>query len=57
MAATGKLSEVFPSSAHPSKATQAEVISLLKELGELKEKGIITESEFNAKKKELLSRL
>jgi membrane protease subunit (stomatin/prohibitin family) len=37
--------------------TREEIMATLKELGELKEAGIVTEEEFNAKKKELLSRL
>lgn len=34
-----------------------EVLKLLKELGELKSAGILTEEEFSEKKKELLSKL
>ena len=34
-----------------------EIMKLLKELGELKESGILTQEEFDAKKKELLARL
>ena len=34
-----------------------EVLKLLKELGELKAAGILTEEEFTEKKKELLSKL
>ena len=37
--------------------TREEIMTTLKELGELKESGILTEEEFNEKKKELLSRL
>lgn len=37
--------------------TREEIMATLKELGELKEAGIVTEEEFNAKKKELLARL
>lgn len=37
--------------------TREEIMATLKELGELKESGILTEEEFDAKKKELLSRL
>lgn len=40
-----------------SKPSKEEILSLLKELGELKEKGILTEEEFNQKKQELLSKL
>ncbi|MEM7102683.1 MAG: SPFH domain-containing protein [Bacteroidota bacterium] len=37
--------------------TKEEIIGLLKELGTLKESGILTDEEFNEKKKELLARL
>ncbi|MCI5082770.1 MAG: SPFH domain-containing protein [Saprospiraceae bacterium] len=37
--------------------TREEILATLKELGELKEAGILTEEEFDAKKKELLARL
>lgn len=37
--------------------TKEEIIKLLKELGELKEAGILTQEEFDTKKKEMLSRL
>ncbi|MEO1516192.1 MAG: SPFH domain-containing protein [Bacteroidota bacterium] len=37
--------------------TREEVMSTLKELGQLKEAGILTEEEFNSKKTELLARL
>ena len=36
---------------------KGEIMKLLKELGELKEAGVLTEDEFNAKKSDLLSRL
>lgn len=36
---------------------KAKVIDLLKELGQLKEQGILTQEEFDAKKKELLAKL
>ncbi len=46
------------SSSDPAKAqTREEILATLKELGALKESGILTEKEFNAKKKELLARL
>jgi hypothetical protein len=38
-------------------SSQAEVLDALSKLGELKDKGILTEAEFVAKKTELLSRL
>ena len=37
--------------------TREEVLSTLKELGDLKAAGILTDEEFDAKKKELLSAL
>lgn len=53
--------EVQQQSSTPSKAPSAEeraqILSTLKELAELKNAGILTEEEFEAKKKELLSRL
>jgi hypothetical protein len=36
---------------------EADVLSALERLGELKKKGILTDEEFTAKKTELLSRL
>lgn len=43
--------------ASDSRQSKEEIFNLLKELGELKEAGILTEDEFAAKKKELLSRI
>ena len=43
--------------AAPQQQTKAEIIALLKELGSLKEMGILSEEEFDVKKKELLSKL
>jgi hypothetical protein len=40
-----------------SSVNKDEVLKLLKELGELKTAGILTEEEFTEKKKELLSKL
>ena len=40
-----------------AKESRAEIMSTLKELGELKEAGILTQEEFDAKKKELLAKL
>lgn len=42
---------------HGNRGGSDDVISSLQKLGDLKEKGILTEQEFNAKKAELLSRL
>lgn len=39
------------------KMSREEIMKTLKELGELKEMGILTDDEFNAKKKELLAKL
>ncbi len=41
----------------PKAETKEDIMKLLKELGELKESGILTQKEFDAKKKELLARL
>jgi membrane protease subunit (stomatin/prohibitin family) len=41
----------------PATETKEQIIALLKELGTLKESGVLTEDEFNEKKKELLARL
>lgn len=41
----------------PQKESKEDIMNLLKELGSLKEAGILTEEEFDAKKKELLARL
>ena len=44
--------------AHQKKhAKEEDVIVLLERLGELKDKGILTEAEFNAKKQELLDKI
>ena len=39
------------------KESKEEIMKALKDLGELKTAGILTEEEFSAKKKDLLSRL
>ena len=41
----------------PTGESKEDIMKLLKDLGELKSAGILTEEEFNAKKKELLARL
>ena len=41
----------------PKKETREEIFSALKQLGELKEMGILTDDEFNAKKADLLAKL
>lgn len=43
--------------AKEEKMSREEIMKTLKELGELKEMGILTDEEFNAKKKELLAKL
>lgn len=55
----GSGSQSAPPPAPPSApdATQGDVISQLERLGALRERGILTEQEFQAKKAELLSRL
>ena len=44
-------------SSNPKKETKEEILKTLKELGDLKSAGILTDEEFEAKKKDLLSRL
>lgn len=46
-----------PANDAASSMSREEIMKTLKELGELKEMGILTEEEFNAKKKELLAKL
>ena len=41
----------------PSRADGSDLIARLKELGELRDAGILTEEEFASKKAEILSRL
>jgi len=43
-----------PAQSSPPETAQADYLSELEKLGELKDKGIITEEEFQAKKKQLL---
>jgi hypothetical protein len=43
--------------AAPQKESRDEIMKTLKDLGELKTAGILTEAEFDAKKKELLAKL
>ncbi len=57
MAITGKFSEIKPQINAKDKDFKEDVVRLLKDLGDLKSQGIITETEFEEKKKELLSRL
>jgi len=47
-------SDQAPVQSSPPQATQADYLSELEKLGELRDKGIITEEEFQAKKKQLL---
>ncbi|MEM6346103.1 MAG: SPFH domain-containing protein [Bacteroidota bacterium] len=53
----GQASNNSGASATPAGETKEEIMSLLKQLGELKEAGILTEEEFTAKKTELLAKL
>ena len=55
--ATDKSRGGVDDAAAKASAEKSEIMKLLKELGELKEAGVLTEDEFNAKKSELLSRL
>jgi len=61
MGTSGKLAAIWTSpTTHQSqspKAPSAEILEMLKKLGELKDAGVLTESEFEQKKKDLLSRL
>jgi membrane protease subunit (stomatin/prohibitin family) len=51
------MQNVTPNLQQPAQVNKEEVIKLLKELGDLKNAGILTEEEFTEKKKELLSKL
>ena len=57
MAITGKYAEIWSHENSSNRDDKDDVFRLLKNLGELKAQGIITESEFEEKKKELLSRI
>ena len=46
-----------PATNTPNVATEADIIALIERLGSLKEKGLLTDDEFNQKKAELLARL
>lgn len=55
---THKLTGLFTKKAtNTEEKTDEDVFKTLNKLSKLKERGVITEEEFNAKKKELLSRL
>jgi len=51
------MSNITPNVQQPIQMNKDEVIKLLKDLGELKAAGILTEEEFTEKKKELLSKI
>ena len=51
------MGNVTPNTQQPALANKDEVVKLLKELGELKAAGILTEEEFAEKKKELLNKI
>jgi len=53
-AALAPQSDQAPVQSSPPKTAQADYLSELEKLGELRDKGIITEEEFQAKKKQLL---
>jgi uncharacterized membrane protein YdbT with pleckstrin-like domain len=53
----GEPAEEPATASTPASTQGAEIPDLIAELGELRQKGIITEEEFQAKKKELLDRL
>jgi len=53
-AALAPKSDQTPAQSPPTKIAQADYLSELEKLGELRDKGIITEEEFQAKKKQLL---
>lgn len=62
MGISGKLEAIWSEPATDSQATQAkvlssEIIETLKKLGDLKDAGVLTDAEFELKKKDLLSRL
>ena len=46
-----------PDSTNNGASTNENTIELLKQLGELRDAGVLTEEEFTAKKKELLNKL
>ena len=51
------MSNITPNTQHPTQMNKDEIIKLLKELGDLKTAGILTEEEFSGKKKELLNKI
>jgi len=53
-AALAPKSDQTPAQSSSPKTTQADYLAELEKLGELRDKGIITEEEFQAKKKQLL---
>jgi len=53
-AALAQQSEQAPVQSSPPKVAQADYLAELEKLGELRDKGIITEEDFQAKKKQLL---
>ncbi len=57
LASTGRLNDWWPNKASQNDQAARSTIDLLKELGELKMAGVITEAEFEAKKREQLARL
>jgi hypothetical protein len=53
-AALGQQSDPTPAQSPPPQPTQSDYLIELEKLGELRDKGIITEEDFQAKKKQLL---
>ena len=53
----GSLMSGAPAAAAPTSPSREQTVALLRELGQLKNDGILTEAEFEAKKAELLARL
>ncbi len=51
------MSKASPEQSEPAQTSNPDVFQVLKQLAELKDKGVITEVEFENKKKELLARL
>lgn len=57
LALAGQLVDWWPKKPSPDQQAARSTIDLLKELGDLMKSGVITEAEFEAKKRELLARL
>jgi hypothetical protein len=53
-AALGQQGDPTPAQSPPTQTTQSDYLAELEKLGELRDKGVITEEDFQAKKKQLL---